>query len=230
MNVLLVDDHPLILDALRAVIAGFGNGDQVFCADSAARAREQLRLVPDLDLALLDLTLGDAHGFDLLAEMRRDHPQVPVVVLSASESKSDVLQALDLGAMGYVTKRSSNHALVEALRTVLSGGLHVPPHLFSAAQGPAPAEPGAAGRIAPSLLERLGLTARQGDVLAGLLRAQPNKLIARELGLSVETVKVHVASVLRALGVTSRTQAVVALTQLQQEHLDSISWRRGGRG
>jgi DNA-binding NarL/FixJ family response regulator len=230
MNVLLVDDHPLILDALRAVIAGFGNGDQVFCADSAAQAREQLRQLPDLDLVLLDLTLGDAHGFDLLAEMRRDHPQVPVVVLSASESKSDVLKALDLGAMGYVTKRSSNQALVEALRTVLSGGLHVPPHLFSAAQALARAEPGAAGRIAPSLLERLGLTARQGDVLAGLLRAQPNKLIARELGLSVETIKVHVASVLRALGVTSRTQAVVALTQLQQEHLDSISWRRGGRG
>lgn len=234
MNVLLVDDHPLILAALRAVIASFRNDDRVACAESAAQARERLREHPDLDLVLLDLMLGDAHGFDLLTEMRRDHPGVPVVVLSASESKNDVLQSLDLGAMGYVTKRSSNEALVAALRTVLSGGLHVPTHLFekSGHEGTdgAGAAPGGGQRVPQSLIERLGLTARQADVLAGILRGLPNKLIARELGLSTETVKVHVASVLRALKVSTRTQAIVVVTQMQQEQLASFSWRRGRRG
>ena len=234
MNVLLVDDHPLILAALQAVIASFGNDDRVTCAQSAAQARVRLREHPDVDLVLLDLTLVDAPGFDLLAEMRRDHPGVPVVVLSASESKSDVLQSLDLGAMGYVTKRSSNEALVEALRSVMSGGMHIPTHLFGSGEG-RNAEGGAATagggpRIARSLVERLGLTSRQTDVLAGMVRGLPNKLIARELGLSTETVKVHVASVLRALNVSTRTQAIVAVTQMQHEHLAGFSWRRGRRG
>ena len=85
-------------------------------------------------------------------------------------------------------------------------------------------------RIARSLVERLGLTSRQTDVLAGMVRGLPNKLIARELGLSTETVKVHVASVLRALNVSTRTQAIVAVTQMQHEHLAGFSWRRGRRG
>lgn len=234
MNVLLVDDHPLILAALQAVIASFGNDDRVSCAQSAAQARQRLREHPDVDLVLLDLTLGDAHGFDLLVEIRRDHPGVPVVVLSASESKNDVLQSLDLGAMGYVTKRSSNEALVDALRHVMSGGMHIPTHLFASddggdAGGSAPA-PAGGPRIARSLIERLGLTARQADVLAGMVRGWPNKLIARELGLSIETVKAHVASVLRALDVSTRTQAIVVVTQMQNEHLAGFSWRRGRRG
>jgi DNA-binding NarL/FixJ family response regulator len=229
MNVLLVDDHPLILAALRAVIASFGNDDRVTCAESARQARECLHEHPDLDLVLLDLTLGDAHGFDLLAEIRRDHPQVPVVVLSASQSKADVLQSLDMGAMGYVSKRSSNEALVEALRDVLSGGLHVPRDLFGTGEAGASGGSRAlsGGLVAASLLERLGLTARQGDVLAGILRGLPNKLIARELSLSTETVKAHVAAVLRSLNVSTRTQAIVAVTHMQQERLQGFSWRRG---
>jgi hypothetical protein len=79
---------------------------------------------------LLDLSLGDADGFDLLAELRLAHPGIPVVVVSASERASDVIRAIDLGAMGFVPKRSSNTALFEALRMVMSGGLYVPPTML----------------------------------------------------------------------------------------------------
>ena len=108
MKVLLVDDHPLILMALQAVVAGLEDGIEVVAADSGAHALRAMAEHPDLGLALLDLRLGDADGFDVLADMRRDHPQVPVVVVSASEQVADVVRSLDLGAMGFVPKRSSN--------------------------------------------------------------------------------------------------------------------------
>ena len=210
MKVLLIDDHPLILTALQAVISGLGEDIAVTGAQSAAQAWACLRDTPDFDLALLDLVLGDADGFEVLAQMRQEHPQVPVVILSASENAGDVVRALDLGAMGFVPKRASTQALVEALRIVMSGGLFVPQHLFGPNRGRAPEVAGPqdlAGAVAKSL-EHLGLTPRQHDVLSGLLKGLPNKLIARELSLSVDTVKDHVASVLRALHVTSENQRV----------------------
>jgi DNA-binding NarL/FixJ family response regulator len=239
MKVLLVDDHPLILAALQSVILGLGDGVSVVGVDSAAAARTALARDADFDLVLLDLGLDDADGFDVLAEFRAAYPAVPVVVVSASDRASDVIQAIDLGAMGFVPKRSSNAALFEALRMVMSGGLYVPPNMLGltfrsplpegdtvpavmrpAAEAAATAPLGDRARPEPhqevASLAKVGLTPRQNEVLALLLQGLPNKLIARELNLSVETVKDHVAAVLRALGVSSRTQAVLAVSQMTQ--------------
>lgn len=229
MKVLLVDDHPLILTALQAVVSGLSAGTQVWAAQSAQQARELVRDTPGLDLLLLDLNLGDADGFDLLREIRRDHPQVPVVVVSASENASDVVRSIDMGAMGFVPKRASNQALVDALRVVLSGGFFIPQHLFGPNRGaPSTESVPALPPVPPA--GKLGLTPRQYDVLSGLLRALPNKLIARELDLSVETVKDHVAAILRALNVNTRTQAVLVVAQMAQGRPDTITWRRGPQG
>ena len=162
MRVLLIDDHPLILAALQTVIQGLGEDVQVLGADSAAQARDTLKSRQDFDLVLLDLNLGDASGFDVLEEFRAQYPSLPVVVISASDRASDVIRAIDQGAMGFIPKRTGN------------------------------------------------------DVLALLLQGKPNKIIARELGVSVETIKDHVAAVLKALGVSSRTQAVLAVGQMVQ--------------
>ena len=235
MKVLLVDDHPLIISALKNVIQGLGDDVTVVGVDGATAARRVLQSESDFDLVLLDLALGDANGFDVLAELRQTWPALPVVVVSASDRASDVIRAIDLGAMGFVPKRSSNAQLFDALRMVMSGGLYVPPMMLGIEPAPAPggdtvpavmrplAEAGTVAeharaethQKAPSL-ENLGLTPRQTEVLALLLQGLPNKLIARELGLSVETVKDHVAAVLRALGVSSRTQAVLAVSQMNQ--------------
>lgn len=244
MKVLLVDDHPLILSALQTVIRGLGDHVNVIGAGSAREAREALERDDDFDLVLLDLQLGDANGFDLLTEFRAGYPAIPVVVVSASDRASDVIRSIDLGAMGFVPKRASNEMLFEALHMVMSGGIYVPPMTIGT-------EPPATGRrrtdssnplnvvhqeaadssfqTQPSLAS-LGLTPRQTDVLALLLKGNPNKLIARELGLSVETVKDHVAAVLRALGVSSRTQAVLAVSQMTQQHGDFSAWRHGKHG
>jgi DNA-binding NarL/FixJ family response regulator len=239
MKVLLIDDHPLILSALQSVIQGLGDDVTVVGAGSARAARETLQAQSDFDLVLLDLQLGDADGFDVLSEFRTAYPALPVVIVSASDRASDVIRSIDLGAMGFVPKRSTNETLFEALRMVMSGGIYVP----SMSMGSPDPQPAAhdAGRghlqnvrrnavdsdfQTAQSVESLGLTPRQRDVLGLLLKGHPNKLIARELGLSVETVKDHVAAVLRALNVSSRTQAVLAVGQMSQQHPGSASWRK----
>ena len=148
MKVLLVDDHPLILSALQAMIQELGPDVRVTAVGSAGAARSALAADANFDLVLLDLQLGDASGFDVLVEMRKAHPALPVVVISASDRASDVIQAIDLGAMGFVPKRASNDTLVDALRLVMAGGIYVPPmHLGSqsgsAGRASAPAIPAA---------------------------------------------------------------------------------------
>jgi DNA-binding NarL/FixJ family response regulator len=238
MNVLLVDDHPLILSALQAVIQGIGDHVKVLGVASARAAREALECNGSFDLVLLDLDLGLGHasGFDLLIEFRSQYPALPVVVVSASDRASDVIRSIDLGAMGYVPKRASNEALFAALHLVMSGGIYVPPmHIGIAANAQAGSgDLHAVQREAnqhdyqshPSLAS-VGLTPRQTDVLALLLKGNPNKTIARELNVSVETVKDHVAAVLRSLGVSTRTQAVLAVSQMSLKHGGFSTWRTG---
>jgi DNA-binding NarL/FixJ family response regulator len=227
MKVLLVDDHPLILSALQAVIQGLGDGVFVTGAGSAEAARKALLDAADYDLVLLDLALGESDGFELLAEVRAAYPGIPVCIVSASERTSDVIRAIDLGAMGFVPKRSTNAALVDALRMVLSGGLYIPPTMLGLDFSKPPPDTGgnpneiqahasAEPHQQAGSLESLGLTARQAEVMGLLLKGLPNKLIARELDLSVDTVKDHVAAVLRNLGVSTRTQAVLAVSQMTQ--------------
>jgi len=231
MKVLLIDDHPLILSALQSVIQGLGDDVTVVGAGSAKAGREALQADSDYDLVLLDLSLGDADGFDVLREFRAQYPALPVVVVSASDRSSDVIHAIDLGAMGFVPKRASNESLFEALHVVMSGGIYVPPMTMGSESAPLKPE----GDTVPSVLrvvreqaeagevqgypplQSLGLTPRQTDVLALLLQGKPNKLIARDLNLSVETVKDHVAAVLRTLNVSSRTQAVLAVSQMSHK-------------
>lgn len=254
MKVLLIDDHPLILSALKSVIQGLGDDVTVAGAHSAAAARATLQEDAEFDLVLLDLQLGDADGFDLLTELRSGYPALPVVVVSASDRTSDVIRAIDMGAMGFVPKRASNETLFEALRLVMSGGIYVPP-MTMGTDGGSSANSADTGTAAPAdvdttpgylrvvgaqstqggfqqnppSLATIGLTPRQTDVLALLLQGKPNKLIARELGVSVETVKDHVAAVLRALNVNSRTQAVLAVSQMTQQSGGLAAWRRSGR-
>jgi len=242
MKVLLIDDHPLILQALQSVIQSLGNDTTVVGVGSARAARDTLKADADFDLVLLDLHLGDADGFEVLVEFRRTYPALPVVVVSASDRHSDVIKAIDLGAMGFVPKRASNDSLFEALNMVMSGGIYIPPMTLGSEPAPKPE-----GDTIPSVLRvvgehaqdssfpsaksplaEIGLTPRQTDVLALLLKGLPNKLIARELNLSVETVKDHVAAVLRALNVSSRTQAVLAVSQMSTPG-GLNAWRNSAR-
>jgi DNA-binding NarL/FixJ family response regulator len=207
MKILVVDDHPLILEALHHVLTQLGADVTVLDAASGPAGRALAAAHPDADLMLFDLGLPGIDGFALLGELRESHPAIPVVVLSGSERREDVLRALDLGAMGYIPKSARNEVMLQALRLVLSGGVFLPPSAL-AADAPAPAT------ARPTSARDLELTERQVEVLALILEGKPNKLICRHLGLAEGTVKIHVAACLRALGVHTRTQAVIEASRL----------------
>ncbi len=249
MKVLLIDDHPLMRNALCDIIHKLDPTVAVLTADGPAQSFAQLRADAGVNLVLLDPVLSaGVDGFALLADLRSRYPALPVVVLAANDQLSDMVRAVDLGAMGFVPKRSPIDELQSALALVLSGGVYIPQALLGlmhlarapgaadgnavlqpmAEAGAVPAQPGADGAdgAAPpqSLADlprlsmaALGLTPRQTDVLSLLLKGLPNKLIARELNVSVDTIKDHVAAVLRALGVNSRTLAVLVVSRMTQQ-------------
>lgn len=214
MKIIVVDDHPLIVEALHHVLKLLAADVEVLDARTAAEGRARLEAHPDADLLLLDLGLPGADGFSLLAEIREAFPAVPVVVLSGTDSRDDVVRAIEAGAMGFIPKSSSNEVMVNALRIVLTGTPYVPPEVLRGHGSPA-AEAGAGHRATG--WRELGLTERQTQVLALMLQGKPNKLICRELNLAEGTVKIHVAAILRALGVANRTQAVIEASRLGLE-------------
>lgn len=223
MKILVVDDHPLIVEALRHVLRQLERDVEVLAASTAAEGRALVAGHADADLLLLDLSLPDRDGLGTLAEVRGAFPALPVVVLSASDRREDVLRAIDLGAMGFVPKTSSSQIMLQALRLVLSGGVYVPPAALvpseATAAGDATAGAAQPETAAPLTADALGLTGRQAQVLALILQGKPNKSICRELGLAEGTVKIHVAAILRALNVSTRTQAVIEASRLGL-HLD----------
>lgn len=206
MKILVIDDHPLIQEALRHVLVALDPALEFIQAHDASEAHAALSREPDTDLILLDLALPGCDGFDLLTELRREWPGMPVLVLSATHDRETVEHALDLGAMGFIPKTANTRVLLEALQLVLAGGVYVPSE-------PLRASTVVRSRTTVTRPEQLGLTLRQADVLKLLVQGKPNKLICRDLKLSEGTVKVHVSAILRALNVRNRTQVVIELAR-----------------
>ncbi|TXL65901.1 response regulator [Zeimonas arvi] len=238
VSALIIDDHPLIRDAVRMTLASLGPGGRIDMADSFASARRLLESGAEWDFALLDLSLPDCEGFEGLAAFRELRPTLPTIVLSGRTDRETILRCLDLGAAGYIPKTSQSDVISDALRLVASGHVYLPrealgrdflreapsrpgvsagepPSASGFAPSRAPAPPPVAASAGATLDPRkLGLTDRQCDVLRLILRGLPNKLICRQLDLAEGTVKVHVSAVLRALGVRNRTQAVIAASRM----------------
>jgi DNA-binding NarL/FixJ family response regulator len=220
MKILVVDDHVLIRAGLNYVLRQVHDGAQVFEAGTAPEALAIADAHPDLDLVLLDLALPGMSGLSALKTFRERHSAVPVVVISAFTEPSAVMNAIQSGAAGFIPKSCSAGLMLGAVRLVLSGGVYLPPDvLLSQSVSPPEMEsagfPGALRAAKPQVdPSELGLSERQTQVLALLVQGKSNKSIARDLKLAEQTVKGHVSAALRALNVTSRTQAVIAAAQL----------------
>ena len=213
MKLLVVDDHPLMREAVQAVVARLEPGASVLAVGDSERGFAIADAEPDLDLVLLDLNVPGLAGIAGLKAWRRRYPEVPVVVLSSADDRSTVLAAIAGGAAGFIPKSSSNEVLLSALRLVLAGGKYLPPEALAPAAGSG-TRPRRAATAQALSLETLGLTDRQAQVLKLLAEGKSNKLICRELDLAERTVKAHLSAVFRALGVTTRTQAAVAAAKL----------------
>jgi len=199
MRILVCDDHALFREGLEGVLDRLDDEVELRGVDDAEALLAEVRAAEDdLDLVLLDIRLRGMHGFDALARLRRDHPSVPVVVVSASERPEDVRRALDGGAAGFIPKSTRGPVLVSALRLVLAGGVYVPPLLLDAAPAAKAAE----------------LTPRQVDVLRLLARGLTNREICGVLGIAEGTVKSHVMRIYELLSVTNRTEAAMRLREL----------------
>lgn len=214
MNLLLVDDHALFREGVALLLAPILAGGRISQAGNCEEALAIVESPGGIDMVLMDLGLPGIPGIEGIALLRERHPEVPVVALSSSDDRDTVLEALEAGAMGFVPKSSSTSVLKAALQLILSKGIYLPPSVLGATRAGSPravARGATPGREQKTLAPAdLGLTPRQADVLLRILQGKSAKLICRELGLSANTVKVHTSAVLRALNVTTRTQAVVA--------------------
>jgi DNA-binding NarL/FixJ family response regulator len=214
MKILLVDDHVLIRDAMRGVLRELDGAAVLLEAESGSQATDLMARNPDISLVLLDLRLPDRDGLEMLAELRADYPAMAVVMLSAFNDRDNVVKSLEGGAQGFISKTSTRDVLLGALRLVLAGGIYIPPEILgrapsSVAQAPKPSTSDRRPQPAD-----LGLTERQLDVLALMMEGKSNKLICRQLDLAEPTVKNHVSAILKALNVSNRTEAVLAVTAL----------------
>jgi DNA-binding NarL/FixJ family response regulator len=197
IRVLIADDHAIFRQGLRLVLKGLDPSPDIVEAGDFAEAQAVAAAQPAPDLMLVDLRMPGMDGFAGIGALKRARPAAPLMVLSASEDGEDVFRSLASGASGYLPKSATAATILEALRLVLAGGVHVPRELVAggaALGGPAPPR----------------LTTRQAEVLGLIAGGHANKEIAHRLGTSEGTVKAHVAAIMRQFGVRNRVQLLLA--------------------
>ena len=206
LRILVADDHPLMRTALRQTVAQALDGAEIV---EASRFEQIAPLLTagegasgqGADIILLDLHMPGMSGFIGLMLLRAEHPAIPVLVVSASEDEATIQRALDCGASGFVPKSAPNTQIAEAIRAVLDGAIWMPDI--------------GGGDGGPSLAQRAAsLTPQQLRVLAGIAEGKLNKQIAFEMNVAETTVKAHITTILRKLGVLTRTQAALVANQL----------------
>lgn len=207
MRLCIIDDHPLFLDGMTAALCRLEEGIEVIPAADAEQglavaAREAL------DMVLIDLKLPGIDGITAIGEFHRRFPSLPIVVLSAMEREEDMRRAIHAGALGYIPKASSMNELLHAIRQVQEGKVYLPTPMMT--------QFGGENRriVNADSIDADKLSFRQMEVLVRLCEGLTNRQIATDLDLSEKTVKSHVTTIFRALGVVNRTQAVLAAKKL----------------
>lgn len=199
---LIADDHPLVRDALARVLARLAPTVDVAEVADGPALFDRLAGEP-FDLALVDLQMPGMNGLDGVRQLTRCHAGLPVIVVTGSDQPGLARAALEAGATGFVPKSGPAEELLQACRVVGAGGVYVPAHALLALHP-----------VDQPVMPPVELTPRQAQVLALLMQGEPNKLIARQLGLTEGTVKLHIAALLRALRARNRTEATVRARQL----------------
>ncbi|MBI2307180.1 MAG: response regulator transcription factor [Rhodocyclales bacterium] len=210
LKLLVIEDHALVREGLVQTLLQLDGEVEVKEAADCEGGCAILGNADDFDLVLLDLALPGIDGLTCLGLFRQRYPSLPVVIVSAYDDAHTVTRALKAGAAGFVPKAYSGDRLLDALRKVLDGTIFVPEQTLPASQGVGLSVPSAAKGVSP---DEIGLTGRQADVLGLMVKGSSNREIADLLGLSEGTVKIHITAIFKALGVTSRTQALVAVAR-----------------
>jgi len=202
LKILIVDDHALFREGLCYVLDKIEGEVSILEASDYENAFNLLTSNPDLNLVLLDLCMPGKDGFSLLEMASEKFPMIPIVVLSASKDISDMNRSMAAGAMGYIPKDATGKLMVGAINLVLSGGLYIPPDMVTNQNNDI------------SDKKDVSLTQRQTEVMAMLAKGLSNKVIAADLEITEATIKMHITSIMKSLGVSNRTQAVIAAQKL----------------
>jgi len=203
MRVLIIDDHALFRVGLQGLLEQRG----IEVADAVASGIEGIQRAEELrpDIVLLDLRMPDMGGLEVLKKLRETEPGIPVVMLTTSNEEADLIKSLRSGAQGYLLKDMEPDELVSALRDIENGKNVVAQDLTDALARMVQGDTIVADEDGPFS----ELTPREMEILCLLAEGQSNKLIARNLGISDGTVKLHVKAILRKLGIHSRVEAAV---------------------
>ena len=208
IQIIIADDHPLVRTALRQALSTGIPGAVIREAHDLASLGAVLRCGEPVDLVLLDLAMPGVSGFSGLLYLRSQHPEIPVVIVSATEDHAIMRRCVEVGAAGYIPKSTEVETMRDAIRVVLSGEIWTPCDLDMVLPP---------DTVVADMMRRLSnLTPQQLRVLMMLTQGLLNKQIAYELKVSEATVKAHVSAILQKLGVDSRTQAVIAVSKIDQ--------------
>jgi DNA-binding NarL/FixJ family response regulator len=225
-RVLVADDHEMVRDGFKRVL---GYERDLAVVGEATNGREAVQLCKDLkpDLVLMDVRMPQMDGLEATRQIKVDHPQISVLVITTYENPDYLLEAIKAGAAGYVLKDAPNQQLLSSMRRALEGESPINQELATqliqrladeasqpaaAASQALPKAESAASPAPPSLLEKL--TPRELEVLGLVARGKTNQEIAESLFITRATTKVHVKHIIRKLEVSDRTQAVVRAFEL----------------
>jgi DNA-binding NarL/FixJ family response regulator len=203
IRILCVDDHPVVLDGLAAIIAMQPDMEIAATAPTGQAALRAFREHKP-DVAIVDLRLPDMNGLELIKSVRGVDGRAKIIVLSSYDGDADIHQALDAGAQGYVAKGLVRDELLNAIRTVAKGGKHIP------------------AAMAQRLVDHMkddAISEREAQVLLLVAAGKRNKEIAAELSIAEDTVKMHVRNIFSKLDVTDRTEAVTVALRRGIIHL-----------
>lgn len=206
-KVIVADDHPLFRTAIKEALQE-SQGETTFLeANSFETLQDLVDENQDVDLVLLDLHMPGVSGFAGLVYLCKRYPSVPVVIISANEDPQVIRRALDHGAAGFIPKSSDIKTITNAIGEILMGEIWAPDLPQSNLPGKNVSEIELAERMAQ-------LTPQQFKVLMSVAQGLLNKQIAYDMGISEATVKAHVTAIMNKLGVSNRTQAVLAASKL----------------
>lgn len=207
MKILLVDDHALFREGMRYVLQQLPEEVEILEAGNFADGLKLAKEHPELDLALLDLNMPGSEGPVSIRYFHQCHPQIPVVVISGEDSVGQMEKVMNYGAMGFISKSSSALITLNALNTVLSGGVYVPPEMLKHHGMITEKEVCHTDRRSSNTNE-YGLTQRQMQVLTYIATGLSNKEISEAIQIAEGTVKIHVAAIYQILRVGNRMEAV----------------------
>ncbi len=214
MKLLIIDDHPLFLEGIGLLLRQIGEYFETIEVDSAPAGLEKLEQESDIGLVLVDIAMPGMSGFEFIEELEQRNATVPVAILSATTNLYDVKKAIEMGAVGFISKTSDKEEMRKALETIFSGEVYIPSGLEDELEALMAADDNDPEAALRARARQMGITRRQHQVLQLLARGYTNRRIAEELNLTERTVKAHVSALFTLLNVRNRTECVLEADRL----------------